>query len=577
MKDADDDMKGLYIEEIQGNSKRNILVDLLVNNIPVNFKLDTGAECNIISMRLANELNAHIEPTSMLLKSFGGHQLNTVGKCISDTQVNEAQSSTPHEYYVPRDNVRPLLGLETCLDLELITVNDAVTRTSLAVDEIKHKQTILDEFHDVFEGLGCVEGEYDIKLKANAHPTIQPQRNVPLRLIDKLRKTLNDLETKGIIVKVEKSVNWVSNLVIVEKKNGSLRLCLDPPDLNDAIVREDFKPPSFEKISTSLNGCKIFSVVDMSNCYWHQLLTEESSFLCTFNSPCGRYRFKRMPFGISCASEVAQKMVEKHFGDISGAIPVFDDIIIGGKTEEEHDLILRKVLTRARERNIRFNREKIQFRVSQVKYMGEIVSESGFSPDPEKISAIHNMPTPSCKQDLQRLLGMINYLSKYIPNMSELTAPLRSLLKSDVLWAWFPEHETALTQLKSVLSSAPVLRFYDTSLPTTLQVDASKSGLGACLMQQGQPVAYASRAMTNAEINYAQIEKEMLAIVFGCERFNVYTYGADIEVLSDHKPLESIFKKPLYKVPPRLQKNETSLAKISRQGQIHARKVSIHC
>lgn len=114
--------------------------------------------------------------------------------------------------------------------------------------------------------------------------------------------------------------------------------------------------------------------------------------------------------------------------------------------------------------------------------MGKIVSESRFSPDSEKSPAIHNMPTPACKQHLERLLGTINYLSKYIPSMSEPTAPLRSLLKSDALWTWFPEHETALTQLKSVLSSAPVLRFYDTSLPTT-QVYASKSGLGAFLMR----------------------------------------------------------------------------------------------
>ena len=117
-------------------------------------------------------------------------------------------------------------------------------------------------------------------------------------------------------------------------------------------------------------------------------------------------------------------MVEKNFGDISGALPVFDHIIIGGKSEEEHDLILRKVLARARERNIKFNRYTIQFCVNQFKHMDEVVSELGFSPDPEKNSAIHNIPTPACKQDLQRLFGMVNYLSKYIPNMSELTAPL---------------------------------------------------------------------------------------------------------------------------------------------------------
>ena len=137
---------------------------------------------------------------------------------------------------------------------------------------------------------------------------------------------------------------------------------------------EDFKPPSFETISSILNGCKVFSVVDMSNCYWHQKHTEESSFLCVLNSPFGRYRFKRMPFGISCASEVAQKMVEKHFGDISGALPIFDDIIIGGRDEQEHDVILRKVLTRARERNIKFKRDKIQFRVKSSTWVELLVN-----------------------------------------------------------------------------------------------------------------------------------------------------------------------------------------------------------
>lgn len=554
--------KGLYIGEVQGNSRKNIRSQLLINEIPVNFKLDTGAECNIIPMNLVDQLGGgQIEPTNMLLKSFGGYRLDTVGKCHLGTRLDNSQSSKPLEYYVVRNDVKPLLGLESCLDLGLLSIHDKVEQIGLSVDEVKQKDNLLDEFNDVFEGLGCVEGEYEIKLKDNACPTTQPQRNVPVRLLDKLKETIDDLESKNVIAKVDEPVEWVSNLVIVEKKDKSLRLCLDPPDLNAAIEREDFKPPTFENISSTLNGCKVFTVVDMSNCYWHQKLTENSSYLCTFNTPHGRYRFKRMPFGISCASEVAQKMVEKNFGDIQGALPIFDDIIVGGKTEEEHDAALRKVLTRARERNIKFNRAKIQFRVSQVKYMGEIVSKEGFAPDPDKISAICDMPTPSCKQDLQRLLGMINYLSKYIPNMSELTSLLRSLLKKDVPWSWFPEHDAALAKLKSVLSSAPVLRFYDTDLPTTLQVDASKNGLGACLLQNGQPVAYASRAMSTSEQNYAQIEKELLAIVFGCERFHMYTYGTEVEIHSDHKPLESIFKKALYKVPPRLQRMRLRLQK----------------
>ena len=204
-------LDGLYIEEIQGSTRRNIQSDLLVNDIPVSFKLDTGAECKVISLDLANELNAQVQPTSMLLKSFGEHQLDTVGKCLLDTKVKETKGSTPLEFYVLRDNVRPLLGLESCLDLELIILNNKVEQISLTVNEVQEKCIFLDEFHDVFKGLGCVAGEYNIKLKANSHPTIQPQRNVPLRLIDKLKETLNDLEGTDIIAKVEEPVTWVSN------------------------------------------------------------------------------------------------------------------------------------------------------------------------------------------------------------------------------------------------------------------------------------------------------------------------------------------------------------------------------
>ena len=249
-------LEGLYIEEIQGSTRRNIQSDLLVNNTPVTFKLDTRAECNVMSMHLTSELTARIEPTSMLLKSFCGHQLDTVGKCVLDTKTNEATGSTPLEYFVIRDNVRPLLGLESCLALKLITLNDTVEQIGLSIEEVQQKPTILDEFTDVFEGLGCVEGEYNIKLKADSHPTIQPQRNVPLRLRDKLKATVDDLERKDIITKVEEPVDWVSNLVIVEKPNNTLRLCLDLPDLNQVIKREDFKPRALKRFQTHLMAAR---------------------------------------------------------------------------------------------------------------------------------------------------------------------------------------------------------------------------------------------------------------------------------------------------------------------------------
>ena len=406
----------------------------------------------------------------------------------------------------------------------------------------------------MFTGLGLVEGEYHIELKENAVPVIHAPRKIPLSLMPKLKETLDDLESSGVVSKVEKPTDWVNSLVIVEKKDGSLRICLDPKDLNKSIKREYYSPPTIEAISSNLNGKKIFTVIDMSNCYWHKKLDEQSSLLCTFNTPYGRYKFNRLPFGVCCASDVAQRMVDVHFSDIPGALAVYDDIIISGKTPQEHDEALIRVLQRARERNIKFNRNKVQLRTPEVKYLGHIITADGFRPDPEKIQAINDMATPTCKEDLQRLLGMVNYLAQYIPNVSEVLAPLRALLRQDVEWTWLPNHDQTLDKVKKVLTSSPVLRFYDVDKDITLQVDASKYGLGACLLQEGHPVVYASRSLTQAEQNYAQIEKELLAIVFGCERFNQFTYGRNIMVHSDHKPLEAIVKKPLTETPPRVQR-----------------------
>ena len=213
-----------------------------------------------------------------------------------------------------------------------------------------------------------------------------------------------------------------------------------------------------------------------------------------------------------------------------------------------------KLLQRAREANIKFNTAKLQYKASEVKYKGNIVSESGLKPDAEKVRAITEMPSPQSKEELQRFLGMVNYLSQFIPNQSEITAPLRQLLKKEAAWTWSHEHIQSVERFKGLLSSQPVLKFFDPTKSVKLQVDASKSGVGACILQDEHPITYASRSLTPGEENYSQIEKELLAVVFGCERFNHYVYGRPFQVDSDHKPLVQITKKPLVKSPPRLQR-----------------------
>ena len=183
-----------------------------------------------------------------------------------------------------------------------------------------------------------------------------------------------------------------------------------------------------------------------------------------------------------------------------------------------------------------------------------MLSEKELEADPEKCRAVKEMPKPTNVTELQSFLQFIQYLAIFITNLSEVTAPLRQLLEKDISWHWNEAHEAAFNKLKDLVANAPVLRYFDVKQPLTLSVDASSKGLGAVILQEDKPIAYASRALTKTQQNYAQIEKETLAIAFGCSKFHEYIFRREITVESDHKPLQSIFRKPLYQAPPRLQR-----------------------
>ena len=214
-----------------------------------------------------------------------------------------------------------------------------------------------------------------------------------------------------------------------------------------------------------------------------------------------------------------QKGNEETFGSICGIHVIVDDLIIAARDEQEHDRILQTVLQRACKKEVKLNESKIQFKVSTVRQMSNVVTANGLQPDEQKIVAIVDISPPTDVSSLQRQLGMSRYLSRYIPNDSKITAPFRELLKKNADWKWTKSHDTALQQLKTALTHAPTLSFYDVYRPVTIQCDASQSGLGAYILQQGKTIAYASRALSKAKLNYAQIEKEMLSIVFAVRKF----------------------------------------------------------
>ena len=203
---------------------------------------------------------------------------------------------------------------------------------------------------------------------------------------------------------------------------------------------------------------------------------------------------------------------------------------------------------------IKLNKEKFRLRKNELFYMGVVLTDKGVKPDPKKQECIHSMPAPTNKEEVSRLLGVVTYLSRFSKDLSTKSEPIRALLKNDTAFIWEENEQKAFDEIKTLILNAPLLRYFNMAEQVEVQVDASSSGLGACLMQGGQPIQYASRALTDTEKCYSQIEREMLSIVFGLTRFHTYTYGRKVTVYNDHKPLAAVLKKPVEDNPVRLQR-----------------------
>ena len=267
-----------------------------------------------------------------------------------------------------------------------------------------------------------------------------------------------------------------------------------------------------------------------------------------------------MPFGISPAGGIFQRRLDQAIEGLAGVRTVANDLLIIGNGESvadavrDHDTKLEALLGRCRERGIKLNEAKISLKKTARPYIGHLLTSDGVKADPSKVEAKSNLTKPTDVPGVRRILGMTNYLAKFLPNLSDVSEPLRQLTRKENEFSWSEIHDKAFENIKELVSSPPLLKYYEPDKPLVLQCDASEKGLGASLLQDGKPIAYASRALTTTGINYAQIEKEFLAIVYGVERFHQYTYGRRVTVESDHKPLERIFGKPLASPPRRLQK-----------------------
>ena len=303
--------------------------------------------------------------------------------------------------------------------------------------------------------------------------------------------------------------------------------------------------PTIEEKLPLLKNAKVFTIVDVSEAFHTIELDDKSALLTTFMGPDGRYCFTRMPFGISSGPEEYQRRQHEFLHGLPGIINIADDICIFGcgdtieDANVDHDRNLVRLLDKCSDYDLLLSAKKLQFKATSVTFMGHRLTDKGLEPDPAKISAITEMPRPEDKAGVQRFLGMCQYLSKFSPHLSASVIPLRELTKQDAAFIWSDTHESAFHVAKGLISKATALRYYNPSLPVTLQVDASEDAIGGVLLQQDQPVCFTSHTLSNTEKQYAQIEKECRAIVTCMNKWHQYLYGKQhITVHTDHQPLE---------------------------------------
>ena len=336
-------------------------------------------------------------------------------------------------------------------------------------------------------------------------------------------------------------------MVVVPKGDGCLRVCGDyKQTINPVMVVDQYPLPRVEDLMSQLSGGQKFSKIDLSQAYQQVQLDEASRKFVTINTHKGLYQYTRVTFGIASAPALFQKIMDTILQGIPCTICYLDDILVTGKNDEEHSRNLEEVLKRLQQNGLRVKSEKCKFLQPSVEYLGYRIDSSGVHTTTKKVEAILNAPRPGNVRQLRSFLGLLHYYGKFISNLSSLLHPLNQLLKAHSPWKWSWQCDKAFQQAKDELVKAPVLTHYDPTKKLKLATDASAYGIGAVLSHthddgSERPIAFASRTLSDTEKRYAQIDKEALAIIFGVQKFHVYLYGRRFVLVTDHKPLVSLF------------------------------------
>ena len=595
--EVSDNMK-VYYKTCSSLKSNNIVeVRVTVEGHPVNFQLDTGCGMSVVSKDFYDAKLSHLplQKTNVILQTYTKEIVKPLGAV--DVEVNYEQASYKLPLLVIQSGACPLFGRNW---LQLIKLNwPAIVAKIQAVHAIKPIQdstvtvgefvnenidTLLNKFSELFDTttIGCYTGE-PVQLTVNKMPSFHKARPVPYALQEKVEKALDNMEKDGVIERVS-TASCAAPIVVVGKKDSDkVRICGDfSVTYNCCADLVRYPLPKIEDLHTAMNGCKVFSCIDIRDAYHNVRVSKDSQKYLIINTHIGLFAFKRLPNGVHSGPAVFQQIIDTVLAGIPKVICILDDILCGGIDVQDQLNTLSVVLCRLQSAGFKLNKAKCKFLQSSVTYLGHVIDAEGLHPTDSKLKAIRDAPAPRNVVELRAYLGLLMFYSRFLPNHSTVLAPLNELLKSDVSWRWTQKETDAFIASKKLLCESQTLVHYDSSKPLFLSCDASQSGAGAVLSHyidgNYRPVAFASCTLSDSQKNYSQLEKEAFSIIFGLKRFHQFLAGRSFTIITDHRPLLSLLapdKPAPMHTAARLQR--WSLIMSSYKYKLQYRRTNEHC
>lgn len=556
--DVSSDEENVEIFVLSSEKKNNeLFVSLFIENREVQMQLDTGCSLSLAPREFHEMYFPHLElqATKVVLSTYTGEQISPLGKVTVNVEYQGVKYSLP--LLIMPEGTCPLFGRNWMFEIPLNwpkLCSDSVqyikpmdtSPSSVTTSSFTSVDHVIQRYSGLFEDrVGCFTGT-PVKLDVHKEPSFHKARPVPYALMPKVEAALEKMEKSDIIERVS-TADCAAPIVPVSKKDtNEVRVCGDfSVTYNSCADLVQYPIPKIEDLHTALRGSTVFSVLDMSQAHHQVPIDTDSQRYLTINTHVGLFVFKRLPNGVHSGPAIFQQIMDSVLAGIPRVACYLDDILVAGNSKEDHLQNLATVFERLLSAGFTLNKSKCKFEQNSVTYLGHMIDSEGLHPTKEKLEAVQNAPTPKDVSEVKSFLGLMMFYSRFLPNHSTVLAPLNALLKKDQKWKWGTAQATAFEEAKKMLMKSQTLVHYDDRLSLYLACDASSYGAGCVLSHrienQDRPIAFASCTLTDAQKNYSQIEREAFSIVFGLRRFHQFLYGRSFVIVTDHRPLLSLF------------------------------------